>query len=429
MSRRNRVKRQDILPASSLTFATPVTFTSALKRGFMPSVDLVDDVLASDLYCASGLVAKAIDVTAEEMTRAGFDLDGVDEGVEEKIETALESIRAMDLLADGLRWNFLFGGSLILMLIDDGGSLQDPLNFDNIRTLSKLRVYDKTSVQIASKYANPAYEKYGETAFYRIQSNGSPSFLVHESRCLVFDGLPVPDQQRQTNQGWGGSLLQRFYSQYLRTDSAHKFAAQLVERSQQGVHKINGLSQQMMQPGGKAGVQNRLRGLDETRSIENTIAIDGLDGYDVIAKGASGISDLLDHFDSHLAAASGVPQTVLFGKQQSGLNGTASGELQFWYAKIEQLQSSILSPILDRLVSIQMKALGVYTENYKLEFEPLSVPSDLEENQTKKAEADTWAVYVNTGIMTANEVREEKGLAPMALAQGTDDGQEDPELT
>lgn len=355
------------------------------------------------LYEGDGFARKVVDLPANEMVRAGYCLEGVEQ--DEDVRAALENICTMEKLCDALRWNALYGGSLVVMLINDGGEFQDPLNEDGIKEIEQLRVYDRYQISHHQRYQDPNDKRFGRTEIYQVSPiDGSP-YYVHESRCLVFDGMPVPDKIRIRNDFWGASRLQQCYDQLLRFGLSHVWANALLERAQQAVHGIPELTNLLRSAGGEDLVKKRVNLVDMTRSINNTIVIDGQETYELKSTPLTGVADVVDRFGLALSAVSGIPESLLFGRQLGGLNSTGKSDLENWYASIGQAQNTILLPALDRIVTIQLHAMGRYTEDYLIKFNPLSVPSKKETAETDYKRAQTFEILNNIGALDATEIR------------------------
>lgn len=373
------------------------SFTRAVTRAPLSYTEL------DGLYQSDGLARRIIDIQCEEMVRAGYEIDGIEQTKE--VLAALEGISAQEKLCDAMRWASLYGGSLVVMLINDGGELDVPLNQESIKAIEQLRVYDKTQVTRVQKYTDPSDKRFGETQIYQISPITGAPYRVHESRCLVFDGVPVPDRIRELNDGWGASKLQQCYDQLARFGLSHYWANQLMERAQQAVHGIPGLTDLLRSPGGEELVKKRIDIVDMTRSINNTVVIDGAETYDIKSTSFAGVPDIIDRLGLALCAVSGVPESLLFGKQQGGLNSNGRSDLENWYAKIARDQNTILLPQLDRLVTIQLYALGKYQDEYLIKFNPLWVPSRKETVETDYKRAQTFEILNGIGALDATEIR------------------------
>lgn len=377
------------------------------------SARLLQDAEVLDLYLSDGFARKIVDVPAEEMTRAGVNIESIeDEILEKEIESRLQDLDAMRHLNDAVRWSRLFGGSLLIYGLNDGGTLEVPLNPDGIKEVEFLRVYDKTQVTIQSRVVDTTSPDYGDVELWQISPvTGGAPYLVHNSRCHTFDGESIPDILRGYTQGWGASVLQACHDQLTRLGISHQWANMLLERSQQAVHKIPDLAQTLRSPGGEASVRRRVDVVDMVRGILNTVVVDGKEDYAVTSQSIAGLPDLLDRFAEALSAVSSIPIMLLMGRSAGGLSGSGKGELDSWYARIESMQNDILMRPIDKLVSYILMGMG-HDVSYGIKFNPLTVLSNKEkseikkiEAETKKIEAEAAAAYVNIGAIDVDEVR------------------------
>lgn len=384
----------------------------------------------TSLYSSDGFARRIVDMQAEEVTRAGFEIEELEDDVAKDAMAALESVNVMQVIADAMRWSSLYGGAMVVMLANDGQELDQPLAIERAKGLERLRVYDRYRVTRHTYYDDPADKRHGDVRTYQISPIQGTPYIVHESRCLKFDGAPVPDITREQNDGWGASQLQQCFDQLSRFNMSHYWANALLERSQQAVHGIKRLSETLRQPGGQEAVRTRIDLVDMARSVNNTVVIDA-DGetYELKSTSLAGVSDIMDRLGRALSAVTGIPETLLLGVQQKGLSNTGAGDLENWYARIGQMQTSYVLEPVDRLVQIVLHAMGKYQPDYMIKFCPLWVPSDKEkaeveklEAEAEKIEADTAAVYVGLQALDPSEVRrdiaEDYELDPIELETG-----------
>ncbi len=353
------------------------------------------------LYINDGFCARIVDTPADEMVRAGFEVEGVED---DALMALLEGLQFEQAISQAVKWADLYGGALMVLLINDGGQFDQPLNVNAIKEVEQIRVYDRWQVTRHQKYSDPADKRFGKTQIYQISPvTGSP-YMVHESRCVLVDGCVVPDRVREQNDGWGGSVIQRCYDQLVRLNMAHVWANALMERAQQAVHGIPSLTNILRAPGGEALVRQRIDLVDMARGINNTVIIDAEESYELKSTALTGVPDLLDRQADALSAVSGMPKSLLYGQQKGGLN-TGKGDLENWYARIGQLQRQRLAGPVDFVVGVCLRALGLYVEDYKIEFCPLWVPSEAENTTTAKTRAEIHEKYVAMGALDASEVR------------------------
>ena len=162
---------------------------------------IVPDTKLTVQYEDNGLFAKIIDTPAEEAVKHGIDLGLKDDALNDFVEKALDALEWEEKAATAIKWARLYGGSIIVMLIDDGRGLEEPVDWNNIRSIDELRVFERAVVQpdYASIYSSDPMRavrnqasKFAMPEYYYVQSLYG-SFTVHESRCLVFHqpGLSV----------------------------------------------------------------------------------------------------------------------------------------------------------------------------------------------------------------------------------------------
>lgn len=394
---------------------------------FVPEPVIPDNDLTIQ-YEDNGLFAKIIDTPAEEAVKHGFDLNLNNDELDRFVERALDALEFEEKAAMAIKWARLYGGSIIVMLIDDGGGLEEPLNWKKIRSIDELRVYERAVVQpdYTSLYAydpgNPAKNstsKFGMPEFYYVHSLYG-SFTVHESRCLVFRNGILPE--RVTNpvyRFWGPPEYARIKRAMRDAITAHGNGPKLLDRSVQPIYKMKDLASTLAAEGGDDIVMKRLELIDLARGILNSIAIDK-DGedYDFKSFQFTGVKDVIDATCNMLSAVTNIPQTILFGRSPAGMNATGTSDLENYYNYVEKIQKLMLKRNLRALLDILFRA-GVKngeveeTPEYKLEFSPLWSLSETEQAAVDKTKADTELVraqtaqvYVQMQAMDPSEVRE-----------------------
>ena len=114
--------------------------------------EYVGETIANDLelirlYEGNGLFTKIIDRPSEEAVKHGLDIDYGDAGAAEYVEDRLDELDFEDKFATAEKWARLYGGSIIVMLVDDGRGLEEPLNWKDVRSIQELRVFERAIVQ------------------------------------------------------------------------------------------------------------------------------------------------------------------------------------------------------------------------------------------------------------------------------------------
>lgn len=351
---------------------------------------MLADNMLTQLFM-NAIARKIVSLPADEAVKNWITVEGDTENL--AVQT-LDDLGAESQFADALRWARLYGGSVILLLADDGGELDDELREDKLQTIEELRVYDKTQVfwNDAVLYEDPRNKQYGKPQYYQISPIGGMPFLVHESRLLIFKGDPIPEYYRLLYQGWGLPALQGMMDELRNNSHSYQLALLIMERMGQSVLKLNGMLDKLEEEDGEEQIKKRLALIDLARSVMNTIAIDKEDEFDIKNMSLTSIPDLIDRFGLALSASCNIPFTLLFGRSPAGMNATGQSDLENFYSWIGQIQRRQLKPQLDKLTRLIMmcqKGLfrGKQPEQWSVKCNPLWVPSDKEQAETENQKA------------------------------------------
>lgn len=389
---------------------------------------IIPDMQLTSLYEGNGLFSKIIDTPAEEALKHGFNLNLNSDELDNFVEECLDELEWEEKSATAIKWARLYGGSIIVMLIDDGRGLEEPVDWQNIKSIDELRVFERAVVQpdYASLYMQDyggkgnvnRTSKFGEPEFYYVTSMYG-SFMVHESRCLVFRNGVLPEQVSNTTyQMWGMPEYIRIKRALRETVTAHTDATKLLERSVQAIYSMKNLASLLATDDGEDQVVRRLEVIDMARGLLNSIAIDA-DGenYDFKSISFSGVKDVIDSTCNMLSALTNIPQTLLFGRSPAGENATGASDLENYYNFVERIQKLMLKRNLRYLLDVVFRA-GVASgeideePDYKLVFNPLWSLSDAEQatvEQTKASasltKAQTAQIYVDMQALDPSEVR------------------------
>ena len=313
------------------------------------------------------------------------------------------------------------------MLINDGGRLEDPLNWRNIKSIDDIRVYERAIVQpdYQSMYSYDPSDPFrtrgsrlGMPEFYQVTSRYG-NFTVHDSRCLVFQNGILPENATNSlYQLWGIPEYVRIRRALKDAELAHESAPKLLDRSVQAIYKMQGLASLMATEQGENQVLRRLQVIDMARGMLNSLVIDA-DGedYDFKTFQFNGITDVVSASCNMLSAITSIPQTILFGQGVGGMSSTDDTSMENYYNYVERIQKRMLRSNLRYLLSIIFQA-GLYTgevdevPKINVEFNPLWSLTDSEQadlNQKKAAtqltKAQTAQTYVQMEAVDPSEVR------------------------
>lgn len=368
------------------------------------------------LYMFNGLARKIINIPVEDALRNGFKIvDGDKKLVEDsKLQSIVEDLRIVEKLQLAMSWNRLFGGALIVIRAIDGGQLTDELNFNSLKVIEAIEVYEPSKVSTVATYADVDSPDYGKTMIYAV-STQTGSFDVHESRTIRLNGEIVTDDERKSRDGWGGSVMEYTSGEIMNYNVSLRNSLMILQRISQGVLRLNGLTSMLSTIDGEQAVRKRLNLIDMARSIDNTIAIDSEDFYEQHNISLSGVRDVINEFQIAISAVSNIPVTRLFGRSPAGQNATGESDMNNYYDFVEGIRNSTVKPILLRLLQIIDAAKDYQVtlpQFYTVEFNPLEQMNEKEladidkiKADAFKATVDAYSVLSDIGALSAFDVQ------------------------
>lgn len=387
----------------------------SMESSIYDSGMLIPDYDLAEKYQYNGLFSKIIDRPAEEALKHGIEYNISDQTLADFLDDALDRLDWEEKATTAIRWARLFGGAVIVMLLDDGRGLEEPVNWQDIRSVEELRVYERAIVQ-----PDPNCYLTGKAEYFDISSTYGGFFRVHRSRCLVFKNGSLPEYAApQQYFYWGLPEYVRIRRDLSIALHTHQSAANMIDKSVQPVYKQRGLQSTLAGPDGDDKTLKRLLVLDASRGMMNSVAID-MDGEDYSFQTfqLSGASEILESTYSLLSAVTCIPQTILFGRSPSGENATGESDLENYYNFVEGIQKRMLKKNIRTLLKAVVQA-GVYDgsiakpQTIKPTFKPLWSLSEAEQAtvelskaQRAQATAQTAQLYIDMQALQPDEVRQ-----------------------
>lgn len=385
---------------------------TAGNTGF--SLTLADDSLFAALYVGNGLTRRFIDLVANDMTRQWV---AIPEDTEGKALNYMKNLKAKSEIKKAIRAAKLFGGSIVFMVIDDGLEPNEPVNITNIKSIKKLKFFSRKNVVIdqSNYYTDPTSEKFGEPEYFTIYSQGSIPAIIHESRCLVFQGeyYPCDELGLQTNyeKYWGLSVLQSLHEIFENYGLALEALLKVFQKFNIDTLKIKNLMELLASVDGLKQLEARTQLFDLAKSVSTTLVLDSEESFEVIAQSLTGTADAFAKIQETVAAMTGVPSNILMGTAIKGLNANGSGEMRIYYDKIRSEQEEVLVPQIEylvELISYAKDAKLTFQQEYNVQPNSLWQQTDEEKVEMRRKQAETDQIYIINGVYDPTEVRESR---------------------
>jgi phage-related protein (TIGR01555 family) len=230
---------------------------------------------------------------------------------------------------------------------------------------------------------------------------------THSSRLLTFVSRPLPDILKPAYNFSGMSLsqlIEPYVVRWLKTvDSVNRLISNF---------SINGILTNMQasleEGGDSAGIFKRAQLFNQLRDNRGLMLLDK-DSEEFFQHNTplSGLSDLQAQAQEHMAAPTHIPLVKLTGITPAGLNASADGEIKVWYDWISSEQENEFDPHMQTVLRmVQLHLWGKVNPKIGWEWTPLDSPTDEEESKMRKSDGDRDKSYVDSGIVSPDEVRQ-----------------------
>jgi phage-related protein (TIGR01555 family) len=356
------------------------------------------------MHRGSWLSGLAIDVVADDMTRAGVDfvseMNPEDQGT---INRTITKLGVWDKLGECVRWGRLYGGAIAVMMVD-GQDMRTPLNTEAVALdgFRGLIVFDRWMLDPdLSDLVTEMGPDIGMPKFYKVLDSAPAmrGVTIHYSRiALRHVGIELPYHQALTENLWGESVLERMFDRMAMFDSASTGAGQLVYKAWLRTLKIKDM--RSIVAAGGAPMEGLMKYVDVMRryqGIEGITLLDGEDEFEVQEHGAfSGLSDVVMMFAQQVSGALQIPLVRLLGQSPAGLNSTGESDLRTYYDNILQQQNRLMHRGINAVYEMVARSEGVNPDDsFGVDFASLW--------QMSTTEKGTHAKTVSDAVNTAYE--------------------------
>lgn len=380
---------------------------SGSSYGFNPITR--NRVLLEWIHRGSWLGGMAVDLVADDMTRAGIEyITEMPPDLTERLDQMATACGTWETVHETISWGRLYGGAIAVALVD-GQDLRTPLRLDTVGPgqYKGMMCLDRWMLEPTLEDLVTDFGPHlGLPRYYRVSSN-APALrgqAIHHSRVLVRHiGIKLPYQQRLMENLWGISVIERLYDRMVAFDSASAGAAQLVFKSFLRTLSVEGL-RDVVAAGG-APMRGLLTYTDHMRryqSIEGISLIDSKDKLEIQGTQAfSGLSDALMQFGQQLSGALQIPLVRLFGQSPAGLNSTGESDLRMFYDHIKQQQQKTLHTGVTLHYKLMARSESItLPPNFTLGFKSLWELTETDKANIAKTSADTVTAVHETGAIS-----------------------------
>ena len=324
---------------------------------------------------------------------------------------------------DGLKTNYnigqkvayLYGDAFFVRYVDDGRDLDEPINWDDVRSIEYSRVFDPTEIK-PHPYTNGGYidgydyynPEYYETYITHSQGTELQQY-IHSDRILRFSGDFLPPHEFELNHYLHASILEIFIEPYAMHHQALRHVGEALASFEFVNFQIedwfdtiaHGSDEQI------AKIKKRLVEAHRQLSSKKGVTTDkDSEAVQIVQRRFNNISELLnDVFKKEKVAASRMDLTSLYGEHPNGMQSTGESQLRTDAEKILELQELKWRSNINFDTRLKMAELGV-KDGYYWTWKSTYQPTKAEELANRLAIAQRDKLYVEMGSMNGDEPRQ-----------------------
>lgn len=349
------------------------------------------NILFRDNWIAKAIIEKP----ANEMLKNGFSIHSqIEPDKIDKIMNVWQKTKTQNKFLKCLKWARLYGGCLLIPMIENQGDLSKPLDYETIMPDSYKGCFTvdrwsgvSPSIELVDNITDPDF---GQPEYYDVSDNTTgKTFRIHHSRVIKMIGREMPYWEEIAETYWGASELEHVYTELKKRDDTSANISFLIFLANIRVFKMDGMSQ-MLSIGDQQAAQRvyeTMKTMNHLMCNTGTLAIDKEEDFAMHGYSFTGINDVYESFMLDISGAAEIPVDKLFGRSPSGFNSGAE-TLQNYYDTIDEKRETYVREPLEKIVKIiTMSALGKIPDDIEIDFNPVRRPSDLEKSDLAQKNA------------------------------------------
>ena len=365
---------------------------------------------------------------ATEMTREWIELKSTGNedhsDVLKAIAEEMDRLNVRDVIKQALETDGFFGRGTIYIDVGQRDIDETPLVIDP-RTIKKGSLQGFKSIEPI--WTTPAqYNAVDPTApdFYRPTGWYVMGRQVHASRLLLIVSHPLPDMLKPAYNFSGMSmsqLIEPYVFSWLRT---RKSVSDIVKSFSISGIKTNMQSMLQSDVGAEGNLLDRVELYNTMRDNRGLFMLDkDSEEFFQFNTPLSTLDALQAQSQEQMAAPAKIPLVKLLGITPSGLNASSDGEIRVFYDHVHAMQTALLFDNIKTMIDIiQLSLFGQIYDGVTFEFKALYQQTPEEKATTQKLKAETGAVLIEGGIISAEEERARIAADPASGYNGLDVG-------
>lgn len=363
--------------------------------------------LSNNYYMVNGLYrnhfgGKAVDIPVDDAFKGGRLFTIEDENKLKAYKDYLKHLKLDKKIEFCMKWAKIFG-SAVLIIVSNDDEMSEPLIPDNIKKgdVQDIIVLDRWQLYSMDINRDPMSSNFLQPQYYYVTRT---STKIHHTRVIKLDGLDTTLYDKELLNGWGLSIYERLYKNIQNAQMSPDLLINLLIQSNLDVFHIEGLNEAVSSGNDDLAIKRGEVAM-EGKSIFNGLMLDSKDNYTNIAKNFAGLEAVHNVFIDLICSAADIPKTRFMNIQSAGLANDGTGDLMFYYDRIETNERATLREVYDYLDPILSKSLfGDYVD-IDYEFKSLYQMTEEQKSIIRNRDAQTDQINIDRGIITELEAK------------------------
>ena len=357
------------------------------------------------------LIRLCINTRTDEMVRKWIDITADNEDTVDQLKRAVTDYKIQGVIKKALTVCGFMGGAYIF--VDDGSEaseLVNPLNIsdrsgtlkDSARPLRFVVIEPMFTTPSSFESANPMSENFYNPSVFFVQG-----VMVHRSRLIRIVENEVPDFIKPQYNFLGIPQAQ-LLSNYVTAFRANREETNRMLKKFSSSFVKGNLKAQLFQGASRKSLDDRMKMLAKYRDNNGVFLIDKeTEDFAQINTPLAGLTDIVRQSLEHVVAVNGTGVVKTLGLSPAGFSATGESDMQLQAAMVETRQQTVLRDPIEKILRIlQLRTFGHIDESVKFTFIPTLSEDARLKAERNKIKADTTAVYIDRGIISEDEARE-----------------------
>lgn len=364
----------------------------------------------------NGLIRAGVETLADEMANGWIKLNRIGEKEDgafkdkdrlSALNREIKRFKVKDVFHKGAEFCGYFGGGLVYIDtgVKDPQALREPLILDSA-TFKKGSLKGFVPVEPVNLYpglynsSDPLSDDYFKPQTWWVLGRE-----VHASRFLKFIVNEPPMLLLPAYNFFGVATAQLAVDYVAHFTQDRESASRLLNKFSLTIFKTDMTT--VLSGGNRDQLDRRMQLFTDSRDNDAVEVIDK-EGEDIVQINTpiSGVTEIVRQALELMAVVFRMPAVKLLGISPSGFNATGESDLDNWHEHVLSQESKMWKTPLDRALKVlQLNAFGDIDDTIDFEFAELGRRDETATATVNKTKADIDALYLEWGVLSAEEVR------------------------